>query len=115
MKTNIYTNNKNIVVAVGEFEGVTYRGVAKCAPTDEFDFETGKNLAIARLDEKIAYARVNYLADMLNRIHKTLDTLIECNNSYTKKLDKAFSNYDLCRERRVTAEDVLKDNDIPSA
>lgn len=48
----------NKVVAVSTYAGRKVRGVAKCAPEDDFDIEKGKNLAIARCALKIAEKRV---------------------------------------------------------
>ena len=57
-KYRYYTNGENIVVAVASYKGRTIRGVAKCSEQDEFDLETGKNLAAARGAMKIARERV---------------------------------------------------------
>ena len=77
-----YTNNK--VIAVSTYAGKTVRGVAICAPGDEFNLEFGKKLAAARCNEKVAakrYERASKkLNDLLNQeheldnaIHKTAD------------------------------------------
>lgn len=51
----IVTGNK--VIALSTYAGKTVRGVAKCAPGDEFDIEKGKDLATARCAYKIAQKR----------------------------------------------------------
>lgn len=45
------------VIAVSTYAGKTVKGIAKCDPRDEFDLETGKKLAAARCNAKIAAKR----------------------------------------------------------
>ena len=52
-----HTDGHSKVIAVSSFAGQTVRGVAKCAPNDEFDLEYGQALAAARCAEKIARKR----------------------------------------------------------
>lgn len=47
------------VVAISSYAGNTVKGYAKCHPNDEWDWEKGKALAIARCAEKIAIKRAN--------------------------------------------------------
>lgn len=54
-----HTDGHSKVIAVSSFAGQTVRGVAKCAPNDEFDLEYGKRLAAARCAVKIATKRMN--------------------------------------------------------
>lgn len=56
-KYRFYTS-KNKVIAVSSYAGRRVRGVAVCAPGDEFDIEKGKQLAAARCGLKIAERRV---------------------------------------------------------
>lgn len=49
----------NKVICVTTYAGKTVRGVAKCDPRDSFDLETGKALAKARADVKVAEKRYN--------------------------------------------------------
>ena len=46
------------VVAMSTFAGKAVSGVARCAPEDTFDIETGKKLAAARCAVKIAKKRM---------------------------------------------------------
>ena len=52
-----FYNSENKVIAVSTYAGKTVRGIAKCDPVDVFSIEDGKELAAARLDEKIAEKR----------------------------------------------------------
>lgn len=59
-KYKYYTDGANKIVAVSSYAGKTVRGIAKCDPRDNFNKETGQNLAVARCALKIAdkrYAR----------------------------------------------------------
>lgn len=49
-----YFQHGNEVIAVSTFAGKKVRGVAKCDPNDEFNFESGKELATARCHQKVA-------------------------------------------------------------
>lgn len=51
----IVTSNK--VIAISTYGNESVRGIAKCSPTDTFDMETGKRLATARCNKKIAKKR----------------------------------------------------------
>jgi hypothetical protein len=56
-KYNYFTDGENKVVAVATYAGKPVRGVAKCDPQDNFDLATGKELAAARCNAKIAKKR----------------------------------------------------------
>jgi hypothetical protein len=56
-KYKYFTNNKDIVVAVCRYAGRPVRGVAKCAESDTFNLEIGKQLAKLRADLKVANMR----------------------------------------------------------
>lgn len=47
----------NRIIAVSTYGGRTVRGVAVCHPEDNFNIETGKALAAARCNAKIAAKR----------------------------------------------------------
>lgn len=49
---------KRTIVAMSTFAGKVIAGVARCAPTDEFDIETGKKIAAARCSVKVAEKRM---------------------------------------------------------
>ena len=56
-KYKFYTNNKDIVVAISTYAGQEVRGIARCAPEDEFSLEKGKRLAAAKCNYKVAEKR----------------------------------------------------------
>ena len=53
------------IVAFSSFAGRTVTGVARCANEDIFDIETGKKLAAARCNLKIAEKRMKYAEECL--------------------------------------------------
>lgn len=52
-----YIVHGNKVICLSTFAGKAVRGIARCAPCDEFDVEKGKKLATARCAEKVARKR----------------------------------------------------------
>lgn len=59
-KYYIYKNENGgmTISAVSSYSGRKVKGYAKCDPRDEFNIETGKKLAAARCNAKIAEKRV---------------------------------------------------------
>ena len=52
-----YFVNGNKIIAISTYAGKTVRGVATCHPEDNFDIETGKQLAAMRCDLKVREKR----------------------------------------------------------
>lgn len=61
-----FYRTKNQVICVSHYAGKAVRGIAKCAPSDEFDEEFGKKLAQLRCDLKVAQKRYMRAIDKLN-------------------------------------------------
>ena len=76
-----FYNSKNKVVAVSTFAGRPVRGIAKCSPEDNFSFENGKELAMARCNEKISEKR---LCRAKKKFAEAIDAKIEANRFYDK-------------------------------
>ena len=55
--TYYIAENQRQVIAVSSYAGRIVRAVAKCDPRDEFSIETGKKLAAARCNLKVAAKR----------------------------------------------------------
>jgi hypothetical protein len=55
--TYYIAENQKQVIAVSSYAGRIVRAVAKCDPRDEFSIETGKKLAAARCNLKVAAKR----------------------------------------------------------
>jgi hypothetical protein len=58
---------KRTIVAMSTFAGKVVTGVARCAPGDEFNIETGKKIAAARCSVKIAEKRLKR-AELCNEL-----------------------------------------------
>lgn len=93
------TGNK--VIAVSSFGGRAVRGIAKCDPRDQFDFETGKEIAEARCNYKIAKKRLRFAEDQCDAIGECLRIL---ENEYARSL----SYYKDAQAKLVEAENSLK-------
>ena len=61
-KYNYYQKN-NSVICVTYYAGLPVKGIAKCGPEDEFDLETGKELAKRRCAAKLLKKKANYAAE----------------------------------------------------
>jgi hypothetical protein len=72
-----YTDGETKIIAISTYAGKTVRGIAKCAPGDQFNPEKGVELAEARCAEKISQKR-------LRRAHKKV---AEAQADYLKALD----------------------------
>ena len=77
---------KRTVVAMSTFAGKTVVGVARCAPADVFDIETGKKIAAARCSVKIAEKRMKRAEDCYSWAK-------ECVEYWTERLE-AMTKYD---------------------
>ena len=94
------------VVAISTYAGKTVKGYAKLDPKDEFNWEKGRDLAIARCNAKIAAKREAraqmklaealeildmakaHLNDMLDYHSNSTEKLAEANAHVTKVLSK---------------------------
>ena len=63
--TYYIAENQRQVIAVSSYAGRIVRAVAKCDPRDEFSIETGKKLAAARCNLKVAAKRAKRAASKL--------------------------------------------------
>ena len=83
---HFYTTKDNTTIAVSTYAGKTVRGVAICAPGDDFDLEFGKRLAAARCNEKVAEKRYN-------RANAKLNSILDQKNELFEKLCDAENYY----------------------
>lgn len=81
MRYQFYTT-KNKVICISSYAGKTIKGVAKCAPDDEFNIEIGKRLAQLRCDLKVAKARYERAKIM----YKAADEAYEKADVYRDKM-----------------------------
>ena len=99
-----YYFTKNKVICVSHYAGRTVRGVAKCAPNDEFNEEFGKTLARLRCDVKVAelrYKRADALLVEADRQFDEADALLAKREDYFQDSESALD--DAC----IALEDFL--------
>lgn len=73
MKNYKIYRGTNTVVAVRTYKGKNVRGVAKCAPNDEFDIDKGTTLATLRCEQKVAKARLKTQQEAVDFYSKLFD------------------------------------------
>lgn len=99
-KYQYYTDGHSKVIATSTYAGKTVRGIAKCAPGDEFDLEIGKKIAAARCAVRVAKKR-------LARATKKTDEAYEAMNRARHYRDEMV-NYECDAEQSLaTAEKYL--------
>jgi hypothetical protein len=90
-KYKFYTNGKK-VIAVSTYAGKTVKGVAICAPGDEFSLDKGKKIAAARCALKIADKRINRAS---KKYHEADEAVFEAQQHYenmARYLDDAWDS-----------------------
>ena len=94
----------NKVIALSRYAGKTVRGIAVCAPDDEFDIEKGKELARLRCAHKIAkkrFARAN------RKIQEAYMQVQENVNFYNKMVEYYTSAQDEVDDTAAALEAIL--------
>ena len=101
-----YIVNGNKVICLSTFAGKAVRGIAKCAPGDEFDVEKGKDLATARCAAKVAKRRYN------RAMKKLEEAKIQAYaaNDYLDKMLYYFQDARYALEEAEDAVDYCKEN-----
>lgn len=72
-----FYNSNNKVIAVSSFGGKDVKGIAKCDPSDTFSLKTGKELAEARCNLKVATKRTKFAETKLNEALDTFNKAAE--------------------------------------
>lgn len=93
------------VIAVSTYAGKTVKGVAKCDPRDEFDLETGKKLAAARCNAKIAAKRKARANKKLAEAHRQL---VEAQKHYNKMNEYVKDSANELTEAQVNLRQIEK-------
>ena len=102
-KYRFYTS-KNKVYAVSTYACRPVKGVAKCDPDDEFSIEYGKELAVARCNEKIAEKRVKRAKRKFKEAHDDYVSAKRFYDDMTKYLDDSLVAH---ADAKKYVEDVL--------
>lgn len=104
-KYRYYTDGKQ-VIAVSTYGGKTVRGVAKCAPSDNFNMEIGKQIAAARCNEKVAIKRYNRATQKYEEALETLRIAEAHVNDMRRYLNDAF----IAKNEAAVSHDMLIKN-----
>ena len=81
------------VICISSYAGRSVKGVAKCAPNDEFSMEYGKRLAQARCDVKIASKRIEATADKYVKTAMEINRLAKEAEKYRTFYEKNDNDY----------------------
>lgn len=94
----VFTNNKDLVKVGCSYAGKMYYGIAKCSPEDQFDYGFGVELAKARCDVAISWAKVSRSQEKIDvyracieRLQKMLEEEMSYETALNKKYFEAFS------------------------
>ena len=87
----IKTDNK--IICLSTYAKKPVRGVAKCSPTDEFDFEIGAKLAKLRCDVKVCEKRLNNARYRYSEAVDILNKAMEHYDNMWEYLMDSFTNY----------------------
>ena len=75
---DVYAYIKKIADSKGNIVLHT-RGVAKCLPTDTFDFETGRRIAYTRAQSEVFYKAADIYDEIIRRLEIDIDSVaINC-------------------------------------
>ena len=100
-----FYKHENEIICVSHYAGKPVRAVAKCAPQDEFDEETGKSIAKLRVDVKVAEKRFKRLAAERKHLGDMIDDLYE---KYYKIDDQFCEAYDVCNRLKGALASLME-------
>ena len=99
-----YTQKNNggseskVIIALSTYAGKAVKGVAKCQPGDDYNFEIGKELAAARCDLKVCEKRKNRAEkklraaiDELEKLQKYVNRMHTYHNDAMEELYESYT------------------------
>lgn len=93
------------IVAIGKWGGKTFRATAKASKEDEFITEVGTSIALARLEHKIALAKVKRAEQKQLAI---MDNLAKMKMELSKAKNYRFEAIDDLTEAELSLGAILK-------
>lgn len=102
-----YVDNKtgvHVVKAVTTYEGNSVCAYAKCDPIDEFNLEFGTQLALKRLDIKIAQKRAAHAKEYAKNCRLALEQA----HYYIRKLKKIITQSEVSYSNRMVEANQLE-------
>jgi hypothetical protein len=103
-KTHIV--DEKMVVVTTTYKGKTIRGVARCAPEDEFNKIIGEKLARTRCESKL-YNKITH--NIVNELKSILGMIDMLENNFNIKFDK-FKKIEKTRTRIASELKMLENN-----
>lgn len=107
MRYRFYTFD-NKILCVSSYAGKSVKASAKCDPTDEYDFEKGKELAKARCDVKISSKRLKRANQKLQEAVKEFEIADKHLKSRTSYVEESLVELADAQKRLVEIEESLK-------
>ena len=106
--------NAKVVVVTTCYDGKLLKGVAKCASSDEYNEQTGINLALARCEYKVARQRIRRAENkreiatrdaynMFNQYCRLLGKVSDARDY----LEDAHKRYQIAEDKLYSLEDTL--------
>ena len=92
---------QHIVKARTMYAGKAVSAIAKCDPQDTFDYAFGEQLALLRLDQKIAMKRASSMKNYIKLCEQNLEFLETEHRRVKRALERAIVSYG---DRRVEAQ-----------
>ena len=106
-KYNYFTNGSRKVVAVATYAGKPVRGIAKCDPKDTFSFATGKELAAARCNAKIAKKRKANAYNQMTAAKAAFEKAQRHFHDMTEYYESACEAFDVANDKVDSIESKL--------
>ena len=95
----------NRVIAVSTYAKQTVRGTAICDASDSYDVETGKKLAAARCNEKIAAKRLKRASEKFRQAENELRAAQDRMNKMREYLNDSVIGYN---EAAIETDTLVK-------
>lgn len=89
----IYTNHTDTVVATSTYCGKQVRGVAKLHDSDTFNFDIGREIAIAKCNAKIAEKRAKRARNKFLEAQENLRAAADEYSSMSNYSNEAYERY----------------------
>lgn len=100
---NVYTDGAGKIIVATTYCGKIVRGVAKCNPLDNYDYDFGVRLATARCDAKIALKRE---AKARERLALAQEACMKVLEEYHKAVEYDEYATEVCEEALAELQDI---------
>lgn len=101
-----FISHNNEIIAISTYAGKTVKGIAKCSDKDTFDEQSGKSLAAARCNMKVANKRAKN-AEV--RLDQAIRNLHDAKQYYTKMVEYYNDSIHEKEEAKKDLQKILED------